>query len=401
MTDVRLPPQNLDAERCILGSLLFLNDAIDEIDLKADEFYSGHHSTTYEAIRGLWNNGCRGIDVVTLADELNKRGELDQVGGLSFLADLLEAVPHAAHAAYYAGIVRTKARQRQLIAACTETISKAYDDDSADLLAAHETKLLNIRETASGGELATMSEAVDALEALERNPAAVHSTGLADLDRQIRGGLRDSQFVIVGGRPGSGKSALSVQIALAFAQRGEPSLIVSLEMDRAELAERAVKSIDSRTLRSLPVYIEDTASEADAIAATIRLAARKHGIRLAVLDYLQLAESSDRKANRERQVAAVSRQCKRLAMELKIPILAACQLNRESTKEQRPPRLSDLRESGSIEQDADIVILLHQDELNAKAIVAKHRNGSTGLVPLTFRPERFTFENHAHYTGRL
>jgi replicative DNA helicase len=400
MNDIRLPPQDLDAERCVLGSLLFLNAAIDQIDLKADEFYSGHHSTAYEAVRGLWSNGCRGIDVVTLANELSKRGELDQVGGMTFLAELLEAVPHAAHAAYYADIVRTKARQRQLITACTETITRAYDDDSADLLAAHETKLLNIRDTASGGELVTMNEAVDALEALERNPAAVHSTGLADLDRQIRGGLRDSQFVIVGGRPGSGKSVLAAQIATAFAQRGEPSLIVSLEMDRGELAERCVKSIDRQKLRSLPIFIEDTASQADAIAATIRLAARKHGIRLAVLDYLQLAESSDRKANRERQVAAVSRMCKRLAMELKIPILAACQLNRESTKEQRPPRLSDLRESGSIEQDADIVILLHLDEFNAKAIVAKHRNGSTGIVPLTFRPERFRFENHAHYEGR-
>ncbi len=242
-----------------------------------------------------------------------------------------------------------------------------------------------------------LTDAVDALERLERNPAAVHSTGLTDVDRQIRGGVRGNQFVIIGGRPGSGKSILGGQIAKTFAERGEPSLIISLEMDRAELAERFDKSIDRHTLRGLPLYLVDSVCEADRIAGLIRLAKRKHGIQLVFLDYLQLAESSDRLASRERQVAEVSRMCKRLAMELRIPVIAACQLNRASDKENRPPRLSDLRESGSIEQDADIVLLLHRDEHdNAKVIIGKQRNGSTGIVPLAFRPEIYRFDNHAH-----
>lgn len=207
--------------------------------------------------------------------------------------------------------------------------------------------------------------------------------------------MRDGQLTIVGGRPGSGKSVLTGQIAKSFADRGEPALIVSLEMDRAEMAERYDKSIDRRTLRGLPIYLVDSAYEAGRIASLIRLAKRKYNIQIAVLDYLQLTESDDRKASRERQVAEVSRMMKRLAGELKIPVVAACQLNRNNDKEQRLPRLSDLRESGSIEQDADIVVLLHRDELEAKAIVAKHRNGCTGVVPLTFNGDVFRFENRA------
>lgn len=395
MDGLRIPPQNLDAERSVLGSVLLMNEAIDAIDLKPDEFYSDANRIVFEAVLEMWRAGSRAIDAVTLADALIQRNEFEEIGGAGYLAELLDTVPHASHVRHYAKIVRQKAQQRNLIYACTESIERAYDGESDDVIAQLESKLLNIREASTGGDIVTMAGAVDALEEQERNPAAIHSTGLVDLDNLIRGGLRDGQLIIAGGRPGSGKSVLSGQVVKSFAERGEPALIVSLEMNRAEMAERYDKSVDRGTLRGLPIYLVDSAYQAGQIASLIRLAKRKHGIQIVVLDYLQLTESDDRKASRERQVAEVSRTMKQLAGELRIPVIAACQLNRSSDKENRLPRLSDLRESGSIEQDADIVVLLHQDDNGARAIVAKQRNGCTGVVPLSFRGDKFRFENHA------
>ena len=403
MNNLKLPPQNLDAERSVLGSLILRNDTIDEIHLRPEEFYSDQNLKLFRAVQDMWRSGSRAIDAVTLTEELNKRNELEEIGGEAYLAEILDAVPYATHVRYYAKIVREKAQLRRFIYACTESIEMAYNGGDEDIIAVHDSKLLSIRETSSGGDIVTMSEAVDALEARERNPAAIHQTGLVDLDSRIRGGLRDGQLIIVGGRPGSGKSVLTGQIAKAFAERGEPALIVSLEMDRAEMAERYIESVDRQILRGLPIHLVDSAYEAGRIAGLIRLAKRKHNIQLAVLDYLQLTESEDRKASRERQVADVSRTMKHLASELRIPVVAACQLNRNNDREQRPPRLSDLRESGSIEQDADIVLLLHQndDQTEAQATIAKHRNGSTGSLKLTFRGDMFRFEDHCPDTGGL
>lgn len=398
---IRLPPQNLDAERCVLGSMMFLNAAIDEIDLKPDEYYSAQHAILHGVIVDMWRSGCRAIDPVTLTERLQASGRLAEVGGASYLAEIIEEVPHAAHIRYYAGIVRKKARHRALITACAETLQEAYGDDSDGLVSQLETKLLNIRETSTSGGSVSAAEALAAAEERQRNPAAVHSTGLVDLDRQIRGGFRDGQFVVIGGRPGTGKSVLACQVAATFAARGETSLVVSLEMDAPELAERGVASMPRETFRDLPMRFIDSVFEARQITSSIRVEKRKHNIQVAILDYLQLTEPDDRKVSRERQVAEVSRSMKQLAAELRIPVIAACQLNRASDKEQRLPRLSDLRESGSIEQDADIVLLLHQDDIAAKCIVAKQRNGCTGFVPLTFRGDRFRFEDHSHYTGDM
>jgi replicative DNA helicase len=400
MDTLRIPPQNPDAERSVLGAVMLTSNAVDEIDLQSHDFYDGRHQILFRVICDIHRSGLP-VDAVTVAEELDRRNELSQVGGPLFIAEIVEAVPHAAHVRHYASIVRSKARQRALIQACSETLQKAYDEDADEVLPEIESKLISIRESSSGGDIVTMADAVEALEQRERNPAAIHATGLRDIDRQIRGGLRDGQLLIVGGRPGSGKSVLAGQIAKAFAERGEPALIVSLEMDRAELAERYDRSIDRQTLRGLPIYLVDSAFDTGRIAGLIRLATRKHSIRIAVVDYLQLTESGNRTANRERQVAEVSRMLKRLASELRIPVLAACQLNRNNDREQRLPRLSDLRESGSIEQDADIVVLLHHTETDSKAIIAKHRNGATGIVPLTFCGEQFRFDDHSHYDGTL
>ncbi|MCA9049842.1 MAG: AAA family ATPase [Planctomycetaceae bacterium] len=394
--DVRIPPQDVEAELSVLGCFMLDSPTLDAVRLRPDDFYIERHAILFSTMQEMHRAG-HAIDCVTVAETLERLGQLERAGGPGVIREILFAVPHSAHVRYYADIVRRKAQQRELIRACTRTIESAYTADADELLPTLEGTLLRIRETGTGDEIVPMTSAVDALEERERHPAAVHSTGLADLDRQIRGGLRYGQFVVVGGRPGSGKSVLGGQIAKSFAERGQTSLIVSLEMDRAELAERYIQSVDRQRLRSLPIHIVDSAFECERIAGLIRLAKRKHGIQAAVLDYLQLTESEDRRANRERQVAEVSRTMKRLAGELRIPVIAACQLNRTSDRENRTPRLSDLRESGSIEQDADIVVLLHQgEEDGAQAIVAKQRNGRTGIVPLIFRGDLFRFEDKAH-----
>jgi replicative DNA helicase len=396
LESLHIPPHHLDAEISVVGAILISPESLDEIDLRADDFYSLKNEVIFRAVSEMWRSGCRDIDGVTVAHELIRQGSLADAGGAEYLADMLEAVPHAAHVKTYAKVVRECSQRRQIINACRRGMEASYDGDTDNALAILENGLLAIRESATSGEIGTMHDAVAALETREQNPVAVHSTGLFDLDRQIRGGFRDGQLIVVGGRPGSGKSVLSGQIAKSFAERAEPALVISLEMDRSEIAERYAQQVDRSTLSRLPIFLVDTAFESHRIASLIRLAKRKHRIQVAVVDYLQLTESSDRSISRERQVADVSRMLKQLARELRIPIVAACQLNRTADREQRIPRLSDLRESGAIEQDADIVILLHQGDDGAKAIVAKQRNGATGVVPLTFRGSVFRFENRAN-----
>ena len=395
----KLPPQDLDAERSVLGSIMLSVDCLDDLDLRADEFYGLANSTTFGIICGMWASGNRAIDSVTLANQLITLGKFQEVGGGTYLDDLMEAVPHAAHVKHYARIVRQKAIQRGVIQACTAAIESAYTDDGDEVIAELERSLTAQREASTTGDLVHISEGVDQLEEREQNPAAIHKTGLADIDYALRGGLRANQLIIVAGRPGSGKSILGGQIAETFARRGDPALIVSLEMDRGELAERYVASIDRAAVRRLPLWLVDSAFDISKICGLIRLAKRKHSIQLAVLDYLQLAEAGTKRTPREQQVAEVSRAMKRLAAELKIPIIAACQLNRGAEKENRLPKISDLRESGSIEQDADIVLILHKGEDRTHLVIGKQRNGETGIRDLAFDGAKFRFENFVNSAG--
>lgn len=390
-------PHDAEAEKSFLGSVMLDVTRLDETDVRPDDLFDGRHQTVLKCVEALREKRIP-VDTVSVATELTESGQLDEAGGVEYIAELIESVPHAAHAKFYAATVLKNAKLRGIIAAAQEACHSAEYGEPEEVIAQVEMSLQALRERTTGGEIISMDDAVSALETREANPAAITPTGLTDLDRQIRGGLRAGQFIIAAGRPGSGKSVLGAQIVLHAAESGKASLIVSLEMDRSELAERFSTSIDRQQLRGLPVWLTDVVFEASKIAAVIRQAKRKHGIEIVFLDYLQLSESSDRKASRERQVAEVSRMCKRLAGELKIPVIAGCQLNRQSETEKRLPKLSDLRESGSIEQDADIVILLHREsEGLAKAIISKQRNGRTGVVPLTFRGDRFRFENHSSF----
>jgi len=325
--DIRLPPQNLDAERGVLGSLMLMPSATDEIAciIKADDFYSDAHRMIYAAIGDMHRNGCRAIDAVTLSEELIRRGQFTDVGGTVYIAEIIEAVPHAAHVRYYAKIVTDKSRMRSLIYLCNDTLQRAYDaTDTDELIKDMDQRTLHLRDAGSTSELHSMADAVDELEAYECNPASVGRTGLNGLDRMLDGGFREAQSVIVAGRPGDGKSTLACQFAQVFAERGDPALVISLEMTKHEIAGRFAGTIDRKQLRGLPFYFEDTAVQANKICSRIRYASRRHGIKIAVLDYLQLVEPDDKKSQRERQVAEVSRCMKLLAKELRIPIVIAC-----------------------------------------------------------------------------
>ena len=251
-------------------------------------------------------------------------------------------------------------------------------------------------------ELITAGHALEAFDNRNNDPAAVIPTGIQELDRQLWGGLRAGQLVVIGGRPGLGKSALMAQMILNAATHHRPGLIASLEMTAGEIAGRGLKTIQRQRFAELPVLFAECA-EFTKLASLLRLAKRRHSIELAAVDYLQLIESHREKNTlREQQVSAMSRGLKRLAMELQIPILLGSQLNRESQKRSRPS-LADLRESGAIEQDADIVILLSGDAESdeRELIVAKHRGGPCGIVRVTFDRPKFWFEDSLAWIGRL
>jgi len=394
MHEFRVPPSDKAAELALLGSIVLDPSKLDEIHVSADDFYQIALGTIFATVTAMAAEATVAIDAVTICERLASDGKLADVGGIEKIAEVMEAVPYSTHAAHYAAIVQKKAKQRAIIRTCSESIEAAYSEDPDKVVAQIETSLLGIREGATETGIRHVADCVDEFDERANNPAAIYKTGLIDLDRMLQGGFRGSNFVIIAGRPGSGKSILSGQIAETFARRQEPALVISLEMDGGEMAGRFVASVDRQKLRTEPLYLVDSAFDVGRISSVIRLARRKHGIQLAVVDYLQLAKSSNPKLPREQQVAEVSRALKVLALDLKIPIVAACQLNRLGEKENRMPKISDLRESGSLEQDADIVLMLHHEEATTKCVIGKQRNGPTGMIDLTFRGEAYRFENY-------
>jgi replicative DNA helicase len=443
-TDVleRLPPQNLEAERGVLGSLMLDPDLCDEIalELRAEDFYAHAHQVLYGHMLAMHNDGLR-IDSTLLVDRLDAHKDLDTIGGMAYLADVVHGVPTAANAAYYAQIVRDKSTLRSLIHASTEILANAYDqsNDSRELLGLAEEKLFRILEDQGAAELAPMRDVLH--EALVRIDARLNGkgiggtpTGFTDLDH-LTGGLHESELVILAARPSMGKTALATNMAEHVAiESGEPVLFVSLEMSRLELAERMLcahgringhklrngyispadrkKLIESSSAMSqAPLFIDDSPSRTmTEIGATARRLKRREGrLALVVIDYLQLIEPDNSKDPRQEQVAKIARRLKCLARELKTPILCLAQLNRQAevSKDNRP-RLSHLRESGAIEQDADVVMFVHRDEYymandedrqrvagEADIIIAKQRNGPIGDVKLAWLSDYTRFENLA------
>ena len=435
-SSLRLPPQNLAAEQSVLGCLLLENTALDEVAdvLHADHFYSDVHQLLYACIVKMRENG-KAVDAVTLADELAERNQLADIGGVTYLMEILETVPHAAHVKHYAEIVRDKWIQRSLTNVCTEVLRDCYEgsDETSEVLKRAEQGIFGIFEQQETASKISMDEIMH--ETLDRINTRIGkegnisglSTGFVDLDRQTNG-FQPSELVIVAARPSMGKTAFVCNMAEWAASAGETAVVIfSLEQSKLELAERFLcirAKLDGHRLRKgllepderhalleasselsrLPLFIDDSPGRTVAqISAICRRLKRRNKLGLVIIDYLQLIEPEDKRANREQQIAQITRRLKGIAKENNLPLIALSQLNRGvELREDKRPRLADLRESGAIEQDADIVMFLHRpDAYNpedrpglAEIIVAKHRSGPTGIVSLQWRKESMRFDNY-------
>jgi replicative DNA helicase len=392
-------------EAAVVGSMALMPDATEfaAVELSGNEFWFSDLRTQFRAVCNMTAAGIP-CDPLTLAEYLESSGELTTAGGAAVIAEVLEAVPHAAHCRYYVQQLQALHQRDNLQRLGRRLESSANDPTSepseAINFALNELELLrtgNVRQV----ELKTSAAAVRDADARSNDPTQIIQTGLTELDKQLRGGIRCGQLIVVGGRPGLGKSALMNQIVLNAGWHNRPGLIASLEMTPGEIAERGLNLISRQRFADLPVLFTECL-EFSKVVSLIRLAKRRNGIQLAVVDYLQLIESPITRGElRERQIATMSRGLKRLAMELQIPILLGSQLNRDAEKRGRPS-LADLRESGAIEQDADIVILISGDAESDERefIIAKHRGGPCGLIKATFERAKFRFSCEP-WTGKL
>ena len=434
----RLPPQSRDAERCVLGSMLRENLVISDVlqIIRQDNFYFDAHQKIFQCMVEIYDS-CHPVDLVILAEKLKQQGMLEDVGGYPYLAELWDAAPTAANGEYYAHIVRDKGIVRSLIHASTDILRNAYDQvqPADELLAQAEREILDIAEKGVTGTTSTLQQAIKEayarLDARKKGGASDLSgiaTGFVDLDH-LTAGLQNNELIILGARPSVGKTAMALNIIRhVVVEEKVPAFFVSLEQARIELAERLLvcqARVDSHKLRKgtldsdemqrilnaggilhkAKLFIDDTPSQSMLrISANARRLKLREGIRIVVIDYLQLIEPENRRDPRQEQVAQISRRLKFLARELELPVMALAQVNRSSEDRQdHKPRLSDLRESGSIEQDADTVLMLHRpgkseggiEDNTIEVIVAKQRNGPTGEIVLSYLKQFMRYENHA------
>ena len=424
----RVPPHSREAEESVLGAVLLSIDAANEVmdRLAGDDFYVPAHQSIYEAMRRLYDAN-QAIDAVTLSEELRRAGELEKVGGVSYLTRLVDVVPVTSNVEHYAAIVEENGRRRDLIRAGGTVTSIAFDldDEIHSVMDRAEQTVLGVAEKRASQSLLEVgplfSEVLEQIELLEQQGSEITglATGFRDLDKKLAG-LQNANLVIIAARPAMGKSALMLNIATNAASQGKPIALFSLEMSKEELVQRILSSVgrvDSMKLRSgqlgplwqrvvdaasrmykAPIFIDDSpVVTVTDIRAKCRRLKRKSGLSLVVVDYLQLMQGSNRE-NRQQEIAEISRNLKNLARELDVPVVGLSQLNRSlEAREDKRPRLSDLRESGSLEQDADVVMFIYrheyyhpEDQENkglAEVIIAKHRAGATGTVRMTFLPE--------------
>ena len=427
-TAQRLPPQNIEAEQSVLGAMLIDKDALFEVAeiLSAEDFYREVHQKIFESIMALSNKG-EPVDLVTVCEELQSRGLLDKVGGAVYLASLANMTPTAAHAGYYAGIVREKSVLRRLIRTSTEIIGKCYGyvENIEEFLDEAEKVIFEDARSKDSKNFFHLKDALElTFERLERlyerrSGVTGLSTGFIDLDN-ITSGLQDSDLIIIAARPSMGKTTLALNIAHHIVvNEKKPVAFFSLEMSREQLAQRllcAYAEIDSQKLRrgflsseewprltqavgplsEAPLYIDDTAaiSVMEMRAKSRRLKMEK-GLSAIFVDYLQLMRGHEKAENRQQEISNISRALKALAKELNCPVVALSQLSR--AVEQRPdkrPILSDLLESGGIEANADLVAFIYRDDYYypdtekkhiTEIVIAKQRNGPTGKIELYFR----------------
>jgi len=426
----RVPPQDLNAEQSVLGGMLLSKDAIADVVeiLKGHDFYKPAHETIYQAILDVYAKG-EPADPITIAAELTKRGEINKVGGAAYLHTLVQTVPTAANAEYYAEIVHERAVLRRLVEAGTRITQMGYaaDDDVDEIVNRAQAEIYAVTEQRTSEDYLPLGDimegALDEIEAIGSRSGEMTGvpTGFTDFDA-LTNGLHPGQMIVIAARPAMGKSTLALDFARAAAiKHNLPSVIFSLEMGRNEIAMRllsaearvALHHMRSGTMTdedwtrlarrmpdvsAAPLYIDDSPNlSMMEIRAKCRRLKQRNDLRLVVIDYLQLMQSggSKRAESRQQEVSDMSRNLKLLAKELEIPVIALSQLNRgPEQRTDKKPMVSDLRESGSIEQDADMVILLHREDAyekespragEADLIVAKHRNGPTATITVAFQ----------------
>lgn len=434
----KLPPQNIDAEMAVLCSMLIEEEAISHAIEILDEdcFYKEAHKIIFNAVVSLYDRS-RVADIVTLIDELKKKDVLEYVGGINYLTSLTACVPTAANIRHYAKIVKEKSLLRNLIASATTIASEAYEaqEDADVLLDKAERMIFEITSKKIEGGFISLKdiikdsiETIDSLYQRKTNITGI-PTGFHDFDR-LTAGLQKSDLIVVAGRPSMGKSAFACSIMEHAGVMGKlPVAIFSLEMSKEQLVRRMLCSharVDANKVRTgflsqsdwprltnaagklseAPIYIDDSATLSILeLRGKARRLKSQHDIQLIIVDYLQMLQSPSRSENRQQEIADISRSLKSLAKELNVPLVAISQLSRGPEKrEDRRPQLADLRESGAIEQDADVVALLFREELYTpteenrglvELMIAKQRNGPTGTINLTFIKEYTRFENLA------
>ena len=439
----RTMPHSLDAEKSVLGCAFLSKNSLTKIceDLYSDMFYSEANQKLFEAIKRCYDEKVP-IDITTVMDELDKKKDLSAIGGIEYLSEVIDSVPTAANLDYYIKIVKDKAVMRNLIETATDIVTDAYeeDEDITHLLDTAEKKILNVVKERQTSDFIHIRDAIaiaqENLEKLSQNKEEVTGvpTGFYDLDR-VTSGLHAGEMIIIAARPGMGKTAFALNIATNAAQNTKKAVaIFNLEMPAEQLVNRmrsAVGQIDSGKIRTGNMSHEDwkrineansqlaetniqIVDDAGITAAEIKakcrnLANKEEGLALVIIDYLQLVTSGGKiPESRQQEVSDISRSLKTMAMELKVPVIALAQLSRNAEKrESNQPMLADLRESGSIEQDADMVLFINRSDyykakeqldasknVVADIIIAKHRKGSTGKFQLLFELNMSNFRNY-------
>lgn len=422
----KIPPQAVEFEEAILGALLISKNVIDRITiLKPNHFYLDQHQEIYAACLDLLNEN-KPIDILTVSNKLSDKGKLDIVGGQYYLAKITSKVMSAAHLEYHSSIVYEKYCLRELISISANVIERAYNEENPfeiqSTFVSQVESLGNIDISSVKDLNTSASDRLKELDVIQQNKITITGidTGWDKLNNIIHG-WQKTDLIIVAARPGQGKSAFMINAVLNVAAKNIPCGVISLEMSNSQMVDRVISNrtkiggdfiktanlsptewgIIHKTNFNLPIYIDDKPiSSMISLKSKARIMVRKHGIKLLAVDYLQLVQSNEKGMNREQQISSISRGLKLLAKELEIPIIALAQLSREAEKTSGRPLLAHLRESGSIEQDADLVLFPfdpnsdNKEELNPRIelIVAKHRHGSTGIRMFTFRKQTQIFE---------
>ncbi len=434
-TDGKMIPQNLEAERSVLGALLLHADAVADVSfLQPEDFYLHRHQLIFGAILSCYNTR-NTTDPIAVEEDLSRKGVLQEAGGREILLDLMESVVSAAGVVYHGEIVREKSVLRRLLGTCHEIARMSYENqmEAKDLLDEAERQIMEIARVDKSGETQSIGDVlqrtIDRIERLRERDGRITGLGtdFYDLD-DMTGGLQPGELIIVAARPSMGKTTFTLNLTERVAGTGNGIAFFSLEMSAQQVVQNMLccrAQIDGQAMRKgritdlqykrmveeadrlyqQPIFIDDTPGlTITQLRAKCRRLKQKHNIQMIAIDYLQLMSGGARVESRQQEISAISRGLKGIARELEVPVIALSQLNRDvENRDDHRPRMSDLRESGAIEQDADVIMLLHRDEYYkpteanaglAQIIIAKQRNGPTGEVTLRFFKEYMRFENY-------